>query len=92
MMDHTVESYYSTVEQCLFAANLDPLLSRLTHYPALILHARDDGTVPFSHSERLHAALPQSQLVPLEGGHYAVLRAGTEPLSRWLDTERVQGS
>lgn len=84
MMDHTVASYYSTVEQCLFAADLDPLLPRVTPYPTLLLHARDDRTVPFSHSERLHAMLPHSQLMPLEGGHYAVLRAGAEPLARWL--------
>lgn len=85
MMDHTVGSYYSTVEQCLFAADLDPLLSRLTPYSTLLLHARDDRTVPFSHSERLHAMLAHSQLVPLQGGHYAVLRAGAETLVRWLD-------
>jgi len=38
--------------------------------PVLLLHARDDEIVPFSHAERLHeAARGARHLVPLSGGH-----------------------
>lgn len=41
-----------------------------TGSPLLLLHARDDEIVPFSHGERLHAAARgPRQLVPLTGGH-----------------------
>jgi len=36
------------------------------------------------HGERLHAALPRSQLTLLADGHYAVLQEGQAPLISWL--------
>lgn len=35
----------------------------------LLYHGRQDGIIGFSHSERLHVALPTSQLVALDCGH-----------------------
>ncbi len=40
--------------------------------PILILHSRHDEIVPFSHGERLHAMVPSSVLVELDGGHNAL--------------------
>jgi hypothetical protein len=40
--------------------------------------------VPLSHGQRLHAALPNSQLILLADGHYAVLDEGHAPLVQWI--------
>jgi pimeloyl-ACP methyl ester carboxylesterase len=37
--------------------------------PVLLVHGRDDSTVPFSDAERLLRAAPRAQLVAVEGGH-----------------------
>ncbi len=83
-MEHTIPSYVGTAEECLFRANLDPLLPALQDCPALLLYGQQDRTVPLSHGQRLHAALPNSQLNLLANGHYAVLDAGRAPLVDWI--------
>jgi len=37
--------------------------------PVLLVHGRDDSTVPFSDAERLLRAAPRAQLVPVDGDH-----------------------
>jgi abhydrolase domain-containing protein 6 len=50
---------------------LDHRLQRV-HMPVLIVAGTNDRIVPFDVARRLHAELPQSKLVPLEGcGHLA---------------------
>jgi pimeloyl-ACP methyl ester carboxylesterase len=83
-MDYTADSYYSTAEECLFRANLDPLLPALRDRPALLLYSPADGTIPIAHGRRLAEQLPRSTLAELDGGHYAVLREGLRPLDEWL--------
>lgn len=83
-MDHTISSYVGTAEECLFRADLDPLLPRIRDCPTLLLYGRADRTVPCIHGERLHTALPRSQLMLLADGHYAVLQEGQAPLMNWL--------
>jgi pimeloyl-ACP methyl ester carboxylesterase len=83
-MDHTIQSYVSTTEECLFRANLDPLLPVVLRCPTLLLYGQADQTVPLSHGQRLHTALPDSQLLCLKDGHYAVLKEGIAVLKSWL--------
>ena len=83
-MDHTIPSYVSTAEECLFRADVDPLLPALRVYPTLLLYGQHDRTVPLVHGRRLEHVLPRSQFVILEDGHYAVLREGLAPLVAWL--------
>lgn len=83
-MDHTIPSYVGTAEECLFQANLDPLLPALRSMPTLLLYSRSDRTVPFVHGSRLAEQLPQGTLHVVGGDHYAVLRSG-ELLSGWLE-------
>jgi pimeloyl-ACP methyl ester carboxylesterase len=83
-MDHTVGSYVSTAEECLFRADIDPFLPNVRDCPTLLLYGREDHTVPLMHGERLRAALPRSQLTLLSDGHYAVLQEGQAALISWL--------
>jgi pimeloyl-ACP methyl ester carboxylesterase len=83
-MDHTLTSYVRTAEQCLFQANLDPILPRLRHLPTFLLYGARDQTVPMSHGARLAAALPRSRLHVVPGDHYAVLQAGRALVENWL--------
>jgi len=41
--------------------------------PSLILHARDDHTVPFEQGRHLAALIPRARLVPLEGSNHILL-------------------
>jgi len=66
------------------SADLDPLLPALQDCPALLLYGQQDRTVPLSHGQRLHAALPNSQLKLLADGHYAVLDQGRRSLVDWI--------
>jgi pimeloyl-ACP methyl ester carboxylesterase len=83
-MEHTIPSYVGTAEECLFRADLDTLLPALQNYPTLLLYGQQDRTVPLSHGQRLHAALPNSQLNLLADGHYAVLDEGRRSLINWI--------
>lgn len=83
-MEHTIPSYVSTAEACLFRANLDPLLPAVQTCPTLLLHGPDDRTVPLVHGQRLAAVLPESTFAQLADGHYAVLQDGLTPLVSWL--------
>jgi pimeloyl-ACP methyl ester carboxylesterase len=83
-MDYSADSFYGTAEQLLFRSNIDPLLPALRKLPALLLYASDDATVPIIHGRRLAEQLPDSTFAELDGGHYAVLRAGLAPLADWL--------
>jgi len=83
-MEHTIPSYVGTAEECLFRADLDPLLPALQDNPALLLYGQQDHTVPLIHGQRLHAALPNSQLKLLADGHYAVLDQGRRSLVDWI--------
>ncbi len=50
-------------------------LSRSITTAALIIHSRDDREVPFSDGARIAAALPQAQLLALDGlGHRRIMR------------------
>ena len=86
-MDHTIPSYVSTAEECLFRANLEPLLPAIAPLPTLLLYGRGDRTVPLSHGQRLHTALPRSRLMLLKDGHYAVLTEGARTLSDWIEAD-----
>ena len=83
-MEHTIPSYVGTAEECLFRTDLDPLLPALQDCPTLLLYGQLDRTVPLSHGQRLHAALPNSQLILLNDGHYAVLHEGRTTLVDWI--------
>lgn len=60
--------------------------------PVLLVHGRPDRFVPFDHSERLHAALPNSRLVAIDDrGHIPLMLdrdAVLRPLLPWLDELR----
>jgi pimeloyl-ACP methyl ester carboxylesterase len=83
-LDHTIQSYTSTTEECLFRADIDPLLAAIATCPTLLLYAINDTTVPLVHGQRLHTTLPQSTLRVIDGDHYAVLRAGRAIVLPWL--------
>jgi pimeloyl-ACP methyl ester carboxylesterase len=83
-LEHTIPSYVGTAEECLFDADLDPVIPLLRPLPTLLLYSRMDRTVPVVHGERLHAVLPRSQLQLIDGGHYAVLQQGVATLVAWL--------
>jgi pimeloyl-ACP methyl ester carboxylesterase len=83
-LEHTIPSYVGTAEECLFRADLDPLTPLLQTMPILLLYSSVDQTVPLIHGERLHAALPRSELQLIPGGHYAILQQGIAPLVTWL--------
>ena len=52
--------------------------------PALVLHARDDGMVPFDQGRLLASLLPQARFIPLEGRNHLLLE--DEPSwSRFVD-------
>ena len=48
-MDHTIPSYVSTAEECLFRADIDPLLPNVCDCPTLLLYGHEDRTVPLMH-------------------------------------------
>jgi pimeloyl-ACP methyl ester carboxylesterase len=51
--------------------------------PTLIVHARDDRSVPFAGAERAHAFIKGSQLVaPGTGGHFLWLGPGSEEVTQ----------
>lgn len=83
-MEHTIHSYASTAEHCLFGANIDPWLPAVRRIPSLVLFGRDDRSVPPLHGERLAAVLPRSELRLVDGGHYSVVRTGLPSLCAWL--------
>lgn len=37
--------------------------------PVLVVHSREDEIIPFSHGKALHAAVPESELLVLQGDH-----------------------
>jgi pimeloyl-ACP methyl ester carboxylesterase len=86
-MDHTIPSYVGTAEECLFQANLDPLLPALRSTPMLLLYSKSDRTVPFVHGSRLAEQLPQRVLRVVRGDHYAIL-SSSELLAGWLAADR----
>ena len=45
--------------------------------PVLLVHGRDDATVPFDDARRLQRAAPDARLLAVDGGHD--LRAGLVP-------------
>jgi len=61
--------------------------------PVLLVHGRPDRFVPFEHSERLHAALPESRLEVIDDrGHIPLMLdrdAVLTPLLSWLDELRA---
>ncbi|MEZ6017113.1 MAG: prolyl oligopeptidase family serine peptidase [Planctomycetota bacterium] len=46
--------------------------------PTLLVHGTDDGAVPFAASERIRAALPEAELLCIEGANHAF--GATHPL------------
>lgn len=64
--------------------------------PVLLMHGRTDRFVPFEHSERLHAALPNSRLEAIEDrGHIPLMLdrdAVLEVLAPWLDELRASSA
>ncbi|HEX5513379.1 MAG TPA: alpha/beta hydrolase [Gammaproteobacteria bacterium] len=73
----------------LDAMELENLAAGLRH-PALLLHDPDDREVPFSESQILHAAWPQSVLQPMPGtGHRRIVRdnAAIEASVRFLSQQ-----
>lgn len=83
-LDHTIPSYVSTAEECLFRADLDPVVAALPAVPTLLLYSRADRSVPLVHGERLAAALPLSELRIGTGSHLAIVRGGQEAIMPWL--------
>jgi pimeloyl-ACP methyl ester carboxylesterase len=45
--------------------------------PTLVLHAREDGRVPFEAGRRMAAGIPGARFVPLQGRNHLFL--GSEP-------------
>lgn len=83
-LDHTVLSYVRTAEECLFRANLDPLLPTLYTLPIFLLYSMQDRTVPAIHGARLATALPQSVYQLIQGDHFALLRNGRQRVQEWF--------
>ncbi len=50
--------------------------------PVLQLHSRDDTTIPFGHAERLNAAFPNAQFVPLDGYGHSAAYLFVDPVAR----------
>jgi pimeloyl-ACP methyl ester carboxylesterase len=51
--------------------------------PTLIVHGRDDRSVPFAGAERAHALIPGSELVaPATGGHFLWIGPGAEEITQ----------
>ncbi|MCX7030331.1 MAG: alpha/beta hydrolase [Spirochaetes bacterium] len=51
--------------------------------PTLIVHSRDDRSVPFAGAERAHALIPGSQLIaPATGGHFLWIGPGAEEITQ----------
>lgn len=42
---------------------------REIHAPTLILHGKQDKTVPYALAEEMHAGIPESKMLSFEGGH-----------------------
>ncbi|WP_223881323.1 alpha/beta fold hydrolase [Nesterenkonia ebinurensis] len=51
---------------------LDQHREEIAAQPALIIHSRRDGSVPFRHAETLHEALPQSSLLETSAEHHLI--------------------
>jgi pimeloyl-ACP methyl ester carboxylesterase len=85
-MEHTIPSYVGTAEECLFRADLDPLLPALQDCSTLLLYGQQDRTVPLSRGQRLHAALVNSRFLVFTDGHYAILDEGCALLVDWIAT------
>jgi DNA-binding SARP family transcriptional activator/pimeloyl-ACP methyl ester carboxylesterase len=60
------------LEDALFHIDVSALASRVTT-PTLILHAPDDGIVPFEEGRRLAALIPNSRLVLLDSKNHILL-------------------
>lgn len=43
------------------------------HVPTLVLHARDDGIIPFDEGRRLASSIPNARFVALEGRNHVML-------------------
>ncbi len=60
--------------------------------PLLMLHARDDYTVPFRQGQELYAAAAQpKRFTELSGGHIAMLRESPDPRGLWAIERFVEG-
>lgn len=54
------------------SVDVTPLLSEID-IPALALHVRNDGVVPFEEGRRLAALIPNARFIPLEGRNHLML-------------------
>jgi pimeloyl-ACP methyl ester carboxylesterase/DNA-binding CsgD family transcriptional regulator len=71
---------------------------RQIHAPTLVLHARDDRSIPFDLGRSVASELPNARLVPLESRNHILLR--DEPSWRifmdeaaaFMEPDRVQGA
>ena len=84
MLDYSVASFYGTAQELLFATNIDPLLPYLPRVPTLLLYGRADQTIPLTHGQRLHAALPYATFTQTPDGHYGVINERLPTLVSWL--------
>jgi fermentation-respiration switch protein FrsA (DUF1100 family) len=56
---------------------------RIAPRPLLLMHGRDDSIIPYSHSERLHAAAPGSEIwIADDAGHATLFNRHPEEWSR----------
>lgn len=65
------------------AIEVTPIARTLT-VPTLVLHARDDGRVPFDEGRRTASIIPNARLIALEGTSH-ILQPGERALEQFLD-------
>ena len=69
------------------AIDVEELAPRVTA-PTLVLHARDDGVVPFEEGRRMAAMIPTARFVALDGRNHLILE--NEPAwPRFLEEVRA---
>jgi pimeloyl-ACP methyl ester carboxylesterase/DNA-binding winged helix-turn-helix (wHTH) protein len=60
------------LESAFYDQDFEPLARSVT-VPTLVLHARDDGAVPFAEGRRLASLIPGAELIPLDGANHILL-------------------
>jgi len=70
------------------ALDLDygPRLGEIT-VPTIVIHGTNDNTVPFAWGEELHASIPGSEFVPVEGADHGIFayEPAREALQAWVE-------
>lgn len=71
------------MEEAFYQIDVSDLAPRVTT-PTMVLHARDDATIPFDEGRHLASLVPEARFVPLESRNHVL--TGDEPAwKRFLD-------